>query len=72
MDFAEIRAKHFRRTTPENDDFRLEKVDGVAEPDGEILQRLFEDFFRKRIVGVRCFSDHFAADCGCVATCQLQ
>src|SRR5260221_4775222 len=56
--------KHCRRTTPKNDDSRLKKIDGVAEPNGEILQRLFEDFFRERIVALRGFSNHFTANCG--------
>src|SRR5882724_2659556 len=64
-------AEHFRRATPEDDDFRLKKIDSVAEPNGEILQRLFEDFFRERIVGLRRFPDHFAANGKWIASGEL-
>src|SRR5262249_34260263 len=72
LNFAEVRAEHFSGAATKDDDFRLQQIDGVAKPDGEIFERLVKDFPREWIASFCRLTYHFAANGHGISICKLQ
>src|SRR5579862_4292104 len=67
---------HCTRAAADDDDVRFEQIDYIAEPDAQILGRLFQDFGRQRIAFAVGAAHHLTgnpvrAPCGKIKNCRL-